>query len=161
MFEQYNGQAAASASEDTIELQQKLSSGANWFYWIAGLSIVNSLFNFFEAQWNFAIGLGITQFFDAIGVYLRSEGASQMISVGIFVIALVIAGLFFVLGVFANRRILTAFVFGIVLYFADGILMLYFGDILGIIIHVVALIFIIRGFLAARQLAKFVPPPSI
>lgn len=163
MFEQYGGEpsTAGTAAEDTTELRQKLSSGANWFYWIAGLSLVNSLANFFEANWNFAIGLGITQVFDGLGYYLRSEGYAASISVSLLVVSIVIAGLFFLLGVFANRGLLTAFIFGIVIYFLDSLLMLYAGDVLGIIIHVIALFFIIRGFLAARQLAKLVPVASI
>ncbi len=161
MFEQYNDDAPATASDNTTELRQKLSSGANWFYWIAGLSVVNSLANYFEANWNFAVGLGITQVFDGLGYYSRSEGSAPMISTALLVVSIVIAGLFFLLGVFANRGVLTAFVFGIVIYFLDALLMLYATDILGIIIHVIALIFIIRGFLAARQLKNFVPVPSI
>jgi len=161
MFEQYNDDAPASAAEDTTELRQKLSSGANWFYWIAGLSVINSIANFFEANWNFAVGLGITQFFDGLGIYLRSEGSGQMISAGLLSASIVVAGMFFLLGVFANRQVLTAFVFGIVVYFFDALLMLIFSDFLGIIIHVIALIFIIRGFLAARQLRKSVLVPSI
>lgn len=153
MFEQYNEQPAADAP-DTTELEQKLSSGANWFYWIAGLSVVNSLANFFELGWNFAVGLGITQFFDGLGIYLRSEGSTTPVLAGILVMSLVIAGLFFVIGVFANRRIITAFVIGIIIYVADSALMLLVGDILGIIIHAIALFFIIRGFLAARQLLR-------
>ena len=153
MFEQYNEQPADAAA-DTVELEQKLSSGANWFYWIAGLSAVNSFANFFEAQWNFAVGLGITQFFDGLGMFLRSEGTATPVLAAILVMSLVVAGLFFVIGVFANRRIITAFVIGIVIYGADSILMLLFMDILGIIIHAIALFFIIRGFLAARQLLR-------
>jgi len=153
MFEQYNEQPADAAAE-TAELEQKLSSGANWFYWIAGLSAVNSIANFFEAQWNFAVGLGITQFFDGLGIFLRSEGTSTPILAAILIMSLVVAGLFFVIGVFANRRIITAFVIGIIIYGADSLLMLLFMDILGIIIHAIALFFIIRGFLAARQLLR-------
>lgn len=153
MFEQYNEQTAENAS-GALELEQKLSSGANWFYWIAGLSAVNSIINFFELQWNFAVGLGITQFFDGLGMYLRSEGSSTAVLAAILVMSLVVAGLFFVIGVFANRRIITAFVIGIILYGLDSVLMLLVGDILGIIIHAIALFFIIRGFLAARQLVR-------
>ncbi|MCP4560303.1 MAG: hypothetical protein GY837_07230, partial [Bosea sp.] len=35
-------------------------SGANWFYWIAGLSIANSLVILFQGEWGFVVGLGIT-----------------------------------------------------------------------------------------------------
>jgi hypothetical protein len=153
MFEQYNEQPAENVP-DTIELEQKLSSGANWFYWVAGLSAVNSIINFFEMQWNFAVGLGITQLFDGLGMYLRSEGSPYSVLAAVLAASLVVSGLFFVIGVFANRRIVSAFVIGIILYGLDSVLMLLVGDILGIIIHAIALFFIVRGFLAARQLLR-------
>jgi hypothetical protein len=105
-------------------------------------------------QWNFAVGLGITQFFDGLGMYLRSEGSPYSILAAVLAASLVVSGLFFVIGVFANRRIVSAFVIGIILYGLDSVLMLLVGDILGIIIHAIALFFIIRGFLAARQLLR-------
>src|SRR5947209_1342499 len=40
--------------------------GARWFYWIVGLSLVNSLLALGGAQIRFVFGLGITQIFDAI-----------------------------------------------------------------------------------------------
>ena len=92
--------------------------------------------------------------FDGLGIFLRSEGTSTPILAAILIMSLVVAGLFFVIGVFANRRIITAFVIGIIIYGADSLLMLLFMDILGIIIHAIALFFIIRGFLAARQLLR-------
>jgi hypothetical protein len=39
-----------------------------------------------------------------------------------------------------------------ILYALDGAIMIFAGDILGIIIHALALYFLFRGFQAARQL---------
>lgn len=43
-----------------------IKGGANWFYWIAGLSIINTLIIFFNGDVNFIVGLGLTQIIDAI-----------------------------------------------------------------------------------------------
>ena len=48
-------------------------SGANWFFWIAGLSVVNSLAAFFDVEWGFIIGLGITQIVDGIAWVVAEE----------------------------------------------------------------------------------------
>jgi fatty acid desaturase len=42
-----------------------IRSGANWFIWIAGLSLVNSALFAIGSNWAFFLGLGATQFVDA------------------------------------------------------------------------------------------------
>lgn len=159
MFEQYNESAKAEAADD-FELRHRLSSGANWFYWIAGLSLVNSVISLFEGNWNFAVGLGITQIFDAIARGAVQEGAGDWIKYAFFALDLIAAAVFAIFGIFANRGHSWAFVTGMILFAADGALLLFFGDILGIIIHALALYFLFRGILAARQLHRFQKPAT-
>jgi len=59
MFEQYNP-SENSVQEDNSELQNQAKSGANWFYWIAGASLVNTIIFLFNGRVSFIIGLGIT-----------------------------------------------------------------------------------------------------
>ena len=158
MFEQYNESAKAEAAADDLELRQQLSSGANWFYWIAGLSLVNSVISLFEGNWNFAVGLGITQIFDAIARSAVQEGIGNWIKYAFFALDLIVAAVFAVFGVFANRAQSWAFVTGMILFALDGAILLFFGDILGIIIHALALYFLFRGLMAARQLHQFQKP---
>ena len=50
--------------ERAVEIEKYRSaflSGANWFFWIAGLSLVNSLIILFSGEWSFIVGLGATQ----------------------------------------------------------------------------------------------------
>jgi hypothetical protein len=47
-------------------LEQRVKSGANWFYWIAALSVINSLAALSGSTWSFAIGLGFTGVLDAL-----------------------------------------------------------------------------------------------
>ena len=51
--------------EEAAILHQKFRNGVSWFYWIAGLSIVNSLM-IMVADRAFIFGLGITQITDAV-----------------------------------------------------------------------------------------------
>lgn len=154
MFEQYNDAdtPVSQSAFDDSELRQQMSSGANWFYWIAGLSVVNTVVNFFEGQWNFAVGLGITQILDAFSLAAMQEGAPSIVRIVLMLLGLAIAGVFFLFGVFANRAQTWAFGLGIGLYVLDGLIMLAFGDVLGILIHAFALYFLVRGFMASRQL---------
>ncbi len=154
MFEQYNEPAKNDAAAEDFALRHQLKSGANWFYWIAGLSLINSMISLFDGNWNFAAGLGITQIFDGIARFGVEEGGGSWIKIVFFTLDLVVAGMFILLGVFANRVQSWAFVVGMTLYALDGVLLIFAGDILGIVIHAVALYFLFRGFSAARQMVQ-------
>ena len=58
----------STATQPTLDpaLLAQLKSGANWFYWIAGLSVVNSLIFAFGGHTSFIAGLGLTQLIDGI-----------------------------------------------------------------------------------------------
>jgi len=154
MFEQYNEPTKNDSAAEDFALRHQLKSGANWFYWIAGLSLVNSVISLFDGNWNFAAGLGITQIFDGIARFSVEEGSGNWIKAVFFSLDLVVAGMFILLGVFANRRQSWAFIVGMTLYTLDGVILIFAGDILGIIIHAVALYFLFRGFTAARQMVQ-------
>src|SRR5512138_3090367 len=51
---------------ELMALDARIKSGAAWFYWIAGLSLINSVAALSGSKWGFILGLGITQVFDAI-----------------------------------------------------------------------------------------------
>lgn len=126
-------------------------SGASWFYWIAGLSLVNTLINFFGGQWSFFAGLGITQIVDAI-VSNGGEitGITAVKVVGL-VINLTIGAIFVCCGFFSNNLQIWAFVIGMILYLLDGLLVLGLGAYLPAAFHAFALFMIFRGLLAARS----------
>lgn len=118
-----------------------IKGGANWFYWIAGLSIINTLIIFFNGDVNFIVGLGLTQIVDAI--FYDSPNAFKIL--GLFV-NLMIAGIFAIIGFFANKKSKTAFIIGIILYLIDGLLFLYVQDYLGVGFHTFVLFMIVGGF---------------
>lgn len=139
-------------SVDEVELQRQMSGGANWFYWIAGLSLVNSAVFLAGGDWSFFAGLAITQVADALVVGIDGNTDLTIVKAVALIFDLMIAGVFALFGIFANRGQYWAFIAGIVIYLFDGLLMLWFGVWFSAAFHVFALIMIIRGLIAARTL---------
>lgn len=48
-------------SAERQQLEQRMKSGANWFYWIAALSLVTSIISLAGGDWGFLVSLGVTQ----------------------------------------------------------------------------------------------------
>ena len=55
-----SGEQSLDAAERD-RLERRVKSGANWFYWIAALSLVNSIIVMANGQWSFILGLGVTE----------------------------------------------------------------------------------------------------
>jgi hypothetical protein len=141
------------AVEQQYKLEHQLKLGANWFYWIAGLSVVNSVLMFSGSSWGFVIGLGITQIIGAIGT-AAAEELGPVATLVAFVFTLIATGVFVLFGVFANKRYIWAFIVGMVIYAMDGLLFLLIQDWLSIGFHVFALFCIYRGLKAYFELRK-------
>lgn len=141
----------ADITSDNYELAARAKNGAGWFYWIAALSVVNSLIFLNGGNWGFFAGLGITQIVDAIVFQLTGDGFSIIKIIG-FAINLVIAGFFLLCGLWANKFQTWAFVTGMALYLVDGALLLLMGNYLSAAFHAFALVMIFRGLMAARKL---------
>ena len=150
---------------DHSELEATMKSGANWFYWIAGLSIVNLLIYIFGSDVSFLAGLGITQLASAFVDIAIDNGAPGMLKAVAVVFNLLVVAMFAFLGYYAGNRSSIAFIVGIVIYLLDGLLLLLLGVLFSAGFHAFALFFIIRGFLACRTLnafdaaRPFQPPP--
>jgi hypothetical protein len=134
------------------ELNQRYASGANWFYWIAGLTIITSLIAFFGGGLRFLFSLGITQIIDGVGeaISLEVSGAAKIVAL---VLDLLVTGLFVGLGWLANRKMLGAYIFGMVAFMLDGLLSLLVADWLSVLAHGFVIFYLIRGFIAGRDLA--------
>ena len=135
------------------ELTQRYRSGANWFYWIAGLTIITSLIAFFGGGIRFLISLGLTQFIDGVALGLATQlgGAVQVVGL---VLDLIVTGVFVLFGYLANKKMLWAYVAGMVVFLFDGLLSLAFADYIGVIAHAVVLFWLFRGFQAGRELVS-------
>jgi hypothetical protein len=139
-------------SEKT-KIEDKLKSGANWFFWIAGLSFINSILFLCSGKWNFIVGLGITQLVDVIRLDLvRAIGnAGYIVACALSAIA---AGIFIFFGIFARKKRDWAFVAGMLAYAFDGQVFLLVQDYLGVGFHIFVLFLIAGGFKASKMLGE-------
>ncbi len=136
-------------SDDPAQLAIALRNGAGWFYWIAALSLINSVLVTAGSDRSFIIGLGVTQVADAI---LGSFGTVGKIVA--FAFDLVVAGLFVLLGWLANKRHGWAFGVGIAVYGLDGVLYLLVSDWLSVAFHVFVVFSLFAGLSAHKRLAR-------
>ena len=138
--------AAATAADAVLEKQ--LKGGGSWFYWIAGLSLVNSVMALSGSATRFVLGLGVMQIFDGLAQGFGS-GAGLAVAV---VLDLLAAAVFVFFGVFANKRHTWSFIVGMALYALDGLIFLIGPDWLGVGFHAFVLFCLFRGFKACRAL---------
>jgi hypothetical protein len=151
------GVAPVQASERAAQVDQRVAvskmvaagrvrAGGKWFYWIAGLSMINSLVVITGGNFHFVVGLGITSVVDGLAKRVGSAGSVLDIVINGFV-----AGVFVLFGTFAVKAQKWAFVAGMLLYAADGLLLLMGKDYLSVGFHAYALYAIYQGFQAAGQ----------
>ncbi|HXZ40531.1 MAG TPA: hypothetical protein VEG68_07310 [Terriglobales bacterium] len=151
------GTALAQSSERAAQVDQRIAvsrmvaaararAGAKWFYWIAALSIINSIVVIAGGNFHFVVGLGITSVVDAFAKRVGSAGSVLDVIINGFV-----AGVFVLFGTFAVKAQKWAFVVGMMLYVLDGLLLLRLRDFLGVGFHAYALFAIYRGYTAAKQ----------
>jgi len=127
-------------------LASQRRSGAQWFYWIAGLSLINAGIALSGQSWRFILGLGITQLVQELG----QESGGAGIKAGL--VGLGVIAIFGFLGHRAVAGYRWAFVVGMALYALDGAIFLLIQDWVGVGFHAFALMMIGRGYMAARRL---------
>lgn len=137
--------------EERLKLESVFKGGASWFFWIAGLSLINSIIFLSGGQWNFIVGLGITQIIDSFGLVASGEAGSAGKFVA-FIFDLMAAGVFILFGVLARKGYGGAFIVGMIVYALDGMLFFLVKDFLSIGFHVFALFFIYGGYSAHKKL---------
>lgn len=134
----YDGQNAGVQQPRTVQslaAAAAVKRGANWFYWIAALSVVNTIVAISGGNFHFVLGLGITDAF-------RSPQARM---VGYF-IDLLVLGFFLMCGYYAGKSQKWAFVMGMAFYALDAALTAMAQDWISFAFHVYALVCIWRGF---------------
>jgi hypothetical protein len=152
--------ASAAATLDPNPLQQRLFRGANWFFWIAALSLVNTAMAMSNEDRSFLLGLGVTQLADAIANVGIKQGAPEALRWVAVAFDVIVAGLFTGAGILARRRAGWAFATGMVLYALDGVLCGAIQAWPSLAFHALALYFMWQGFSALRQLRAVVPAPA-
>jgi hypothetical protein len=150
----------------------RIKSGANWFYWIAALSVINSIAFIAGAKVHFLAGLGVTEIADAVIEASIQQGAPDYLRAVSIIFDLVVVIGFAFAGYFANKFIRTAFLVGIIFYAIDAIIVLALTDFFMLAFHAFALYSLIRGYIACREMKAHLkaqtdispqppPPPAI
>ncbi|MFT3892927.1 MAG: hypothetical protein QM730_14950 [Anaerolineales bacterium] len=142
------------------ELTRRMKSGANNFYWIAALSVINSFVLEFGGNSYFVVGLASSLFVDSIFVEIANQLPESAIIVKLIglAISIFIAAIFAVFGFFAGKGKRWAFIVGMVLYAIDTLIMLAFQEWMGLIFHGLFLFGLFGGIRALGQLQKLTAP---
>ncbi len=148
--------------------ERQTQQGGDWFFWIAGLALLNSVLRLIHSPIGSLFGLGTTDVIDDVGASLGGSG--RMVSLGLDVL---VAGIFAIFGIFARKGAKWAFITGAVFYILDALVVLLLTrQYLEVAAHAYALYRIFQGFQGAGQLALlraqqasspyggYVPPPS-
>ena len=91
-----------------LALQNQFENGANWFFWIAALSLLNSVISLANGEWAFIVGMGVTQIIDGVALAFAEEAGSTL-GIKAFAIFLDVmaVSVFVFFGVFARKREVT------------------------------------------------------
>jgi hypothetical protein len=128
--------------------------GANWFFWVAALSLVNSAIIHFGGQTFFPVGLGATLIVDGVATAIANQAPNAEVVVRAIAIALDICAAMVMVGfgAFARKRYTVIFLVGMIVYLLDGLIFLLAMDPVGIIVHLIGLAGMWQGFRAFREL---------
>jgi len=125
-----------------------VQSAARWFWWIAGLSLVNAVMFHSGSDVNFVVGLAMTT--------MASVAFANNLPVAI-VLAGVTIGFYFLMGLYAQRQRLWAFYLGLAVYAVDALLYAAVKDWMSVGFHVLAGFFIFKGIQRTRELQRATP----
>ena len=135
-------------SGELAELERRVKSSGSWFYWIAGLSLINSIAAMSGSGF-FIVGLSVTLLLDSFlqGVVGNARAIGLLLNV-------IVSGVFVLFGVFACKRHVWAFIVGMLLYAGDTLLTMLLGLWLSFAFHVWVLFSLFVGVKAALQMNK-------
>ena len=142
-------------------LQRQMKSGGRTFYWVAALSVINSLVSIFGGSIYFVIGLGITLLNDSFVNAVAEELGGSLLLLGLgFLFSLIFDLLFVVFGYYAVKGNRWAFIIGMVFYGLDSVLMLVFREWIGFLFHLYFLWGAFRGVQALSKLERVLAPQA-
>ena len=143
-----------------LRYQNRLHAGANWFFWIAALALVNLILLARQSAIHFIFGLAATRIIDALtGIFGRQVllGSLNTLRIIGWVLNLLVVGVFVLFGVFAHKGKKWAFFAGMLLYLLDAVAILYIGDkpdLLSFAFHLIVIWALADGLRALSQLDR-------
>jgi hypothetical protein len=157
------GPDAQSAEQQEVRrrmlLLRRAKGGINWFYWVAGLTIINTIIFVTGRIPNYFLGLGVAQLVDGytVAVANGTEIAPLMHWVAA-AMDLLLSSIFLLFGYRGQRSYRSWIVAGIVLYTLDGMVFLLLGVWLGVAFHAFVIYSLVRGLRAMDELNRIGPP---
>jgi hypothetical protein len=161
LIEEFKEEAASSPKEGLekrVWLENQFKVGTAWFFWIAGLSVINSSVNLIIASSRYRllsfVGLGIVYNIESrVFVILRNlpESSGFVRPIG-FILALLVAGLFVLFGILGRKGHQWAIIVGILVYIFDGFLWLWELNAFAVFFHIILFFGLVRGLLAYKEL---------
>ena len=136
------------SAAEMAPLRARAQSGVGWFYWIAGLSLVNSIAAATGSTWGFMAGLGVTQMVDGMAQSMGPGARPFALAIDV-----VIAGLVVAFGAWASRNS-TVYLVGMIAYAVDALLFALVADWISLAFHGLVLFFLWRGWSAQCELAR-------
>lgn len=137
-----------------VFVDEDVKKAANWFYWKAGLTVVNSILAIAGVYWQFFLGLTLPQLFHGIliGISEMSPDTNVKPFQGIvLLLSLFGSGLVGFFGYQAKQAKKWAFILGIVIFAFDGLLYLLTLSVFGILIHGYAIYSLKKAFSNCRK----------
>ncbi len=131
------------------------SDGPGVFYYIAGISLLNSVLIIFKV--GFYGSLAITTLISGIGLVIAESVnggtmASFIINAIAFLINAVIAGIVAGFGYISGKGHAWAYVVGMIAYTVDALIMLWLGDWIEVLVHLYVLYLLWKGWSALRKI---------
>ena len=135
---------------DVADPRNSIRRGGNWFYWVAGLSVVNSIIALSGGHVTFLAGLALSQIADAYAAHLGFVGPYFSIEIAV-VIAVFLCGF----GYLASHGSRAALITGMILYALDGVVFLLFSAYLPALFHGYVLFRMAQEWKARTRLERF------
>ncbi|MEO5859206.1 MAG: hypothetical protein ABIR33_09685 [Pyrinomonadaceae bacterium] len=126
---------------------REMQLGANWFFWVAILGVINSAIVYYFGLPSLFFGLGTTQYVDS---QMVASGPEAQRVAGL-AINLGIAGVIASFGYLTRKGGDVAFIVGMFLYVFDSVIALGYRDFFSFGFHMFALFFMFKGLLASRR----------
>lgn len=132
-------------------LERRMASGADWFFWIAALSVANLVTPYLGFYFMFGT-LGMVEWISRLAWESSANGGAMAMAARI-----AIAGVLCVFGIFGRKGQRWSFIAGMAIYALDGVLLALadsssISGWLNIAFHVFALLGIFAGLKACNQL---------
>ena len=150
---------ADQTAQEIVKLNQQAKNSSRSFYWIAGLSFINSLITAFGGEFYLVMGLASTLFVDylAVGMGQSAPEAVVVFKVVALVVSVIASGVFALFGFLAEKGKRWAYVFGMVFYGVDALIMLALQEWKGLLVHLYFMWVLFSGLRALNQLQKIIP----